>query len=147
MKTLALIVAAILALVLAGCRDGGEDHAPMVQVRESDMGGQINVKQGQTLEVILPANPSTGYQWHCSWQPRDLLQLVSREYSGSGTHRPGAGGVSHFLIKAVGAGTATLTVQYGRWWKGGQRQPAQTLRIIIGAPQRRHDAAGRPRPR
>jgi predicted secreted protein len=47
---------------------------------------------------------------------------------------PGAGGTRHFLLLVNHAGKGRVTLQYGRWWKNGERQPAKTFTIEATKP-------------
>lgn len=86
---------------------------------------------GETLDLQLPENPSTGYSWHISWDPADALELVGDTYTPDQPVLAGSGGVRSFVLRVAQAGDATITVQYGRWWEGGERMDPQTTPIAI----------------
>jgi inhibitor of cysteine peptidase len=50
------------------------------------------------VEVKLPANPTTGYQWRLKQYNQALLQLQSQRYIRSNSKLMGAGGESIFIF-------------------------------------------------
>ena len=81
MRSLILMSVPGLALWgLAGCGGGGGAVAAhAVTVGREDLGGTASLRVGETLDIALDANPSTGYGWHCSWEPPAMLALASDE--------------------------------------------------------------------
>src|SRR5690349_13159757 len=81
----AVVVALTSLLVVAGCT---AKHAatstppgakPPVVVSESDADKPIQLIVGQTLQVRLASNPTTGYSWSVQQRP-DQLELVQSVY-------------------------------------------------------------------
>ncbi|MFZ4076692.1 MAG: protease inhibitor I42 family protein [Legionellaceae bacterium] len=58
-----------------------------------------------TFEVRLPANPTTGFQWHVKQYDKAHFDLLKRQYKSPTNGLIGAGGEMFFLFK-VKAGVA-----------------------------------------
>ena len=99
----------------------------MLQIDKPMSGGEVEVKLGDSFEVRLPENPTTGYRWRLnpSGGPAVEVQEDSFEHSG-GPY--GAGGIRHWRLRAVAEGTAELTMDYRRGW---EQWPAETFKITI----------------
>ena len=93
------------------------------------------VKAGETFEVQLPGNPTTGYRWQ--WvpvQPSAKIGLLSAGYQvgnfvhqGDGRQGPIGGGGAHvFGFQAREAGDVTLVFEYRRTFETLDRSPART---------------------
>ena len=98
----------------------------------------ITVSRGQRFSIVLPSNPTTGYDWH--WikpeEGKELetlqkhIKLVKESYMPSnktikGKALMGAGGKKKFTFKATGKGSTPLTFEYKRIW---ERQPADQVK-------------------
>src|SRR5271170_5650492 len=92
-----LVVASLLVLVAAGCAAkhpsaSTPPHAkPPVVVTEADADKPIQVSVGQTLQVRLASNPTTGYSWSVKHTP-DQLQLDQFAYAADPQGKNLAGG-------------------------------------------------------
>lgn len=100
----------MIGLVAVSC--GGDDAGPVV-LDLSDSGSAITLQVGDTFEVVLDSNPTTGYGWVVSEQP-DGVTVRSDDYSPPDTSLVGAGGVEVFVFDAVAAGSGTLRLDYVR---------------------------------
>jgi predicted secreted protein len=92
------------------------------------------IAAGSDAKVVLCSNASTGYSWG---EPQigdtTVLQLVDRTYQApDGASLPvvGAAGGEVLTIRAVAAGTTTLSIQYGQPWEGGTKG-AWTYRLSV----------------
>jgi inhibitor of cysteine peptidase len=85
-------------------------------ITDADKGGTIHLKAGDTLEVRLKANPTTGYMWFLRKNPMPLLKLTGQtqtEATEPGVGRP-VFQVFEFLAKQPGNGI--LLLHYVRSW-------------------------------
>ena len=76
------------------------------------------VVDGSTVDYALYTNPSTGYGWTASIDGD--CAVIEREYSVAENTNPsvaGAGGMHHYVIKAVRPGIARATFNYRRSWE------------------------------
>ncbi len=73
----------------------------------------ITAQAGETFDIILPSNPSTGYHWELV---RDLdkgtIELVAQDYIAEEPVKPGSGGVDVWTLRAVNAGSTTIELGY-----------------------------------
>lgn len=126
-----LFFAVLLTMVLlAGCSGDNDSGTVDLALTEDDLGDSFNVKVGQTVSLTLPENPSTGYSWHKSWAPEDALDLTLDAYDPDGA-ADGGGGNRNYVFEALKSGTVVITVQYGRWWEGGEREDPQTVTLVV----------------
>ena len=125
----------LLALSLAGCsRASSKTVQPNdVQLTDANNGGQLTVKAGQTINLQLEANPSTGFGWKVSQVDTMLLaQEGDKTYVPASQNEPVAGGsgweVFHFTVQQKGE--TTLKLNYHRSWEEGV-EPAKTFEVKI----------------
>lgn len=128
------LVAGALLIVAFGC--GGHSSAASatrVTLTNSDFGHAATVAVDETFTVALAENPTTGFSWHCSWNPTSRLELAADTYTPNPAPHGmvGSGGTRTFTLKALTAGDVTLTLQYGRWWEGGEKQDPQTITVHV----------------
>ncbi|WP_207386015.1 protease inhibitor I42 family protein [Legionella gresilensis] len=93
----------------------------------------INLKPTDTqFQVILPANPTTGYQWTLHNYDRSLLRLVSNQFNPPNSKLMGAGGQTVFTFEiihgAVTPGVTSLVFSYARSWEN-QGGTSQTVTV------------------
>ena len=105
------MVVALVGLVVASC--GSDDEQNPVTLDISDSGSAITFEVGDTFEVLLDSNPTTGYGWTVAEQP-DGVTLVSSDYEEPDTSLVGAGGVETFEFEATAAGSGVLRLDYVR---------------------------------
>lgn len=83
---------------------------------------QANLHVGDTLQVSLGSNASTGFQWAPDMtisNDRVLAQTGHEAVAGSGA--PGAAGSEVWALQAIGLGTTTVSTTYSRPWEGGEK--------------------------
>lgn len=130
MRTAAALGMLVVLALLCACED---EMKPDVTITERDFNGVVVAKVGHVIDLALKANPTTGYQWRCSWEPRNLLRLLGDRYVADDNPdgRVGAGGVHHFVLRATRDGVAVITVQYGQQWAGGEREKPRRIVVRI----------------
>ncbi|MBQ0058575.1 MAG: protease inhibitor I42 family protein [Lachnospiraceae bacterium] len=101
--------------------------------------GKKEVKEGvsfdkDVLTVVLAANPTTGYTWAASIDNEAMLTFVSDSYETAPQSEGavGVGGFTTMTFKAVGPGTATVTLTYGQQWEGGNKGETRAVTVTIG---------------
>ena len=96
-------------------------HAADVHLTELDEGRiRLSLRIGDTLQVTLHSNPSTGYAWEDQWSREGILKIrAEKQYEPLKTEKPrlGGGGVENFQYLATGRGTTALTFLYLRPWE------------------------------
>lgn len=125
----------LLALSLTGCgRAFSKSVQPDdVQLTDANNGGQVTVKAGQTINLQLEANPSTGFGWEVNQVDTTLLvQEGDKTYAAASQNEPvaGGGGWENFHFTVQQKGETTLKLIYHRSWEKGV-EPAKTFEVKI----------------
>jgi len=141
--TIALLCAGLL---LGGCADLGSPTYLPTQPRKPrpaaapepvapKAGRTLSVDVGETIDLTLDANPTTGFRWFLAQPPDSLvLTLESHVYQSDpgGAGRSGAGGREIFRFRGVSPGSATLVLEYARPWEREKGvAPAQRHAISV----------------
>jgi inhibitor of cysteine peptidase len=103
-----LVVVIVGGLLLSACGGGGA----VIQVTQKDSGSTVDAVVGDTIDVTLPENPSTGYSWKL--QLSGGLNLIEDSYN-KGDESGGLVGVPgthNWQIEATEAGEQTITGEY-----------------------------------
>lgn len=114
MKKLTVIAAVSLLLIciaFAGCTG-----TCWSMFYKEDNGATKEVKQGCTIYIELPENPTTGYSWEMN---TGGLTLVSDEYIADANTEgmTGAGGIHKWELAAYTKGTYQIKGIYKRSWE------------------------------
>ena len=116
----------ILLALLVSCT-----HRPAIVLTEADDRRTVAIDAGETLEVRLASNPTTGYRWALA-SPVEHLDLVggNASFEPPATALPGAGGHEIFLFRAKTAGRAAIELRYARTWET-EAAPARVYRLTV----------------
>ena len=87
-----------------------------VTIDEHNAGQRVQAQVDDRIDLVLPENPTTGFQWQLD-QPGDVLAVESSEFEPPNDLRPGAGGQRHVVLRALSAGTATVRLRLQRAWE------------------------------
>jgi len=107
-------------------------YAATKVVTDADKGGTVEIKMGDTLEVRLNSNPTTGYEWYVHKQSTTLLTLASQ--SQTQPTQPGVGRpiVQIFNFAPKAKGTGVLLLHYVRSWEDADPNEEQfSLHVTI----------------
>lgn len=121
MKIKAFGLAAILGLGFSGCvsMSSTADGKTLVFSGQQSCPALLEMDSGQTLQVVLNENPSTGYAWSLAENP--LLFKVEETYQSdrqpSDVPIVGAGGKKTYRFTALQAGEAVLHLKHARAWE------------------------------
>jgi predicted secreted protein len=120
MKRLSLLLIGIVFLI--GCTPSTSTPTPTLPPTEqtpnplpepSDPTQLILVKAGETFELVLSSNPSTGYQWKVIPElDETIVELVGQEYIAEQPVAPGSGGMDVWMFRARNAGETTIVLGY-----------------------------------
>ena len=88
-----------------------------ITVTEHNDGGQVSAQVGDTIEIHLAENATTGYRWEPDGLDPHLFELeeATGEYPSAAV---GSGGEALFRIKVRAAGSATVRLKCWRRWEG-----------------------------
>jgi inhibitor of cysteine peptidase len=125
------ILGAVLLILLSlpSSYSGTEPMDPpkaMLRITETDNGRTLNVHIGDSIQITLPENASTGYRWDIDGYTLDQLEKISKEsnYPKSNPKSNqleaviGSGGTMSFIFQAKSAGKASIGLKYWRAWEG-----------------------------
>jgi predicted secreted protein len=88
------------------------------------------VKAGQSFDIVLPANASTGYSWQITGTPdASLVQSMGQNYIAEQPVIPGSGGVDVWTFDALAPGETEI--QFGYFPPGNTTQAEETVIFSI----------------
>jgi inhibitor of cysteine peptidase len=116
-----LICPVLLVALAAAVGHSQAVSAPARVITGADQGGEVHLKIGETLELRLQSNPSTGFMWYVHPQSTSLLKLTGQSESedagpseGSAVGRPV---VQIFRFAPRRSGDGVLLLHYVRSWE------------------------------
>jgi inhibitor of cysteine peptidase len=79
---------------------------------------RIETTAGRDVVLELPSDPTTGHEWRIGGLPDPrIMALLNADYEAAPSSAPaGSGGYQRWTFRAVGPGTATVRLDYGRPW-------------------------------
>ncbi len=102
-----------------------------VQVGNGNNGKTTSLKIGQTLEVALKSNPTTGYEWAVLKNNPKLLAVVGAStYDPNKTGMAGAPTMQRLRFEGVKTGTVNLELGYRRPWEKNKK-PIESWKIKV----------------
>lgn len=134
-RILFLLFAGVL---LTGCATSSSTSTPTLPPtaetpnplpEPSDPTQLITVESGQTFELVLPSNPSTGYHWEIISLDENIAESVSQDYIPEQPVMPGSGGMDVWTFQAVNPGDTTLELGY--FPPGNEADPDETVVFSI----------------
>lgn len=92
----------------------------------------IQTRVGQSFQVTLRSNPTTGYQWKLAEKPDSKVVVCdgNRYEAPPVSNRVGVGGREVWAFKAAGEGTANIRMDYVRPWETNV-PPVLTTNIAV----------------
>ncbi len=130
MKSLLVMASAVIVLsICAPACSGGTAGAPLEVscddfMKLQQISQQVEVATGDTITLSLCSNPSTGFQWSKDAGISDsavIQQLDHKFLEPVGQNNMGAAGKEMWTFKALKQGAATVSMDYGRPWEGGEK--------------------------
>jgi inhibitor of cysteine peptidase len=101
-------------------------------VGEGDEGRAFQLRPGDRLQVRLPGNPSTGFNWSVqAIDPRVLALVQGPGFVSEAPHRMGAPGTVTLGFKALAPGRTHLTLAYKRSWEDVAALRTFELDIVV----------------
>ncbi len=98
---------------------------------EGDAGALVSLHPGESFDVRLPENPTTGYRWRIAEWDAAQLEVIRDEFRAPSTPVPGAGGEHDWVFRARASGTSLLRIVYARGWQSASPARTFTLNISI----------------
>jgi inhibitor of cysteine peptidase len=127
-----VLVLLAMALLLIGCGSPAREAAKTVGLSEQGggCGTAVELNAGDTLELVLDGNPTTGYAWEGSFVAPTALKPVGEPAFKAGAGGLGAGGTYTFRFNAVAEGQATLKLIYHRPFEP-EAPPLKTCDVTV----------------
>jgi inhibitor of cysteine peptidase len=99
-------------------------------ITTAEAGQQVALSVGESREVVLAGNPTTGYQWEVASLDTSIVKPIdAATYEPSGTAM-GSGGQFTFRIQAVAPGQTSLKLVYRRPFEK-ETPPIQTFEVAL----------------
>ena len=109
-----LLIILLLSFVLSTCSRTQPDATKEVSILWSEIDQSVGLEVGDILEVVLPANPSTGYVWEVGFYNQSVLKPFGEpEYYNSSTNL-GAEESQKLHFEAIDVGETELVLVYRR---------------------------------
>jgi len=122
------IISIIFILIFTACSISNK-----TAFTEKDNGTSVNFKKGDSFQVKLESNQTTGYSWKLSDKTDEgIIAIISSIYETSSNDKDiaGAGGFETFSFKAVNTGKTRLLLEYERSWEE-EVEPVETYVLEI----------------
>jgi inhibitor of cysteine peptidase len=127
----------IVALLMTGCAASSPTptlpptaETPSTLPEPSDPTQLITVKAGETFELVLPSNSSTGYRWNIIPElDENIVQFVEQGFMAKQPVIPGSGGLDVWTFRAVNAGDTTIVLGY--YPPSNQNDPDEVVTFSI----------------
>ena len=111
--SITLIVLSFIGFVPPFSLCSSKEQIP-VQLTEKDTCRMVEINAGDTLEISLRGNPSTGYTWEVDIFDRDVLKQVGKIEFKAHRKARGAGGNFTLRFEATSPGKTLLRLIYRR---------------------------------
>ncbi|HJR81286.1 MAG TPA: protease inhibitor I42 family protein [Anaerolineales bacterium] len=131
----------IAAILLTGCAAFSFTPTPTLPTIPTDVTPNslpeptdptqlITVGAGETFDIVLPSNSSTGYRWNLVGElDETVVQFVSQNYMAQEPVIPGSGGVDVWTFRAVNTGDTTIELGY--YPPSSDTEPDETVTFSI----------------
>lgn len=113
MKIVGLLIAVVITALFTPYK------AEAVIVGKSECGSNVILASGDSLEVTLAGNITTGFQWDIEGPIPGIIKQDAKPSYTSDSSLAGSGGVFRFSFKAADEGEESLTMVYKRSWEQG----------------------------
>lgn len=99
-----VLILFVLLFAATGCTD---------RLTETDTAVPLEVPAGETFDIVIEANITTGYEWRLT-EPLDetVVQFVDQEYVSEQSGATGAGGHDIWTFQAIAPGTTEIVLGY-----------------------------------
>ena len=106
----------------------------MKVVHYTDRGTELLLNDGDTFEVSLPENASTGYQWSVARLP-DTVELLDDDVVNPTPIVPGAQGLHRFKFVVHGPTSGRVALELRRSWEQAS-EPEDDFEVRIATAPR-----------
>ena len=78
----------------------------------------VTVQKGDTIEIELDENMTTGFNWDIDKADENICELVASEYQLPANSAMGGGGVRTMIFRVKNTGTASIRLKNWQRWSG-----------------------------
>ena len=100
-----------------------------MKLNENDSGKTVEIGVGDDLNVMLPGNPTTGYEWELIPLDLNVLSRVKTEFFAN-NKMMGSGGVEVITLHAVAVGKSEVKLIYHRSFEHNVA-PLKTFEVTV----------------
>ena len=125
-----LIFTLLLSLVIASCTRQQPKQSKEVSILWSEIEQGVGLEVGDILEVVLPANPSTGYAWEAGFYNQSVLKPYGEPEFYSTSTNLGAEETQKLHMEAIGEGETDLMLIYRRSFEN-ESVDQQTFKVHV----------------
>ena len=140
-KPILMLTSIVVSILLVACAAPDQKAWVEIPIDEFNNNQHINqmleVQTGETFEVKLGSNPTTGFQWSEEAQISDTAIIIqeSHEFIGPESEpppAPGTPGQEVWTFKALQKGSSTIYLEYNRPWEGGEQgEWTCTVNVVV----------------
>lgn len=134
-KFMLLIFLGLCCTLLLACDGpGGCDKPKTIELTAADDGKTVEMASIDEIKVVLPSNPSTGYEWvNMLTEGSIIVQVGDSVYIADPEcgDRPGCGGTETFTFEATQTGTGAIKLYYMREWETESLQDQFSVTVIV----------------
>ena len=120
----------LLSFVLASCARPQPNPPKEVSILWSEIDQGVGLAVGDILEVVLPANPSTGYIWEVGFYNQSVLKPYGEPEFYSTSTNLGAEESQKLHLEAIGVGETELVLAYQRSFEN-EGVDQQTFQVYV----------------
>lgn len=124
---IAAVIVVIAAVLIAVNLLGGET----VVIDQDQSGATVQVSDGDTVEVKLAGNPTTGFNWETTEADSTVIEQEGDPVFDADEELLGSPGVVTITYTIVGSGTSPLTLEY-KPVSGGEATDTFSVTIVSG---------------
>src|SRR5690349_307163 len=95
------LITILIVILLSACGTSAASEKSTRQITEADAGSLVEMHVGDVLELTLPANPTTGYQWEVKDLDSAILQPVGEQTFKPSSNAVGSAGLATLRFEAV----------------------------------------------
>ena len=103
------------------------------KIKNSDaMKSDYEIGVGDSFQLELTSNPSTGYSWN--WSNQQAVSVVEKtdsKYTASNPGSIGGGGSEVWTFKGLKSGSDSLKFEYKRSWEPDSPAEAKTIKVTV----------------
>ena len=78
---------------------------------------EIVLAPNHTFEIVLPSNPTTGYDWTLEVDHPEVVKKISQQFVADSSGRVGVGGNTTWALRTMNSGNAILKFSYNKSWE------------------------------